>query len=234
MDMEASPKASSSLRDIGPITRLDFSDLREIVAAVRLPLVGDELRQKALYRSLKTIADWMAHHAEESPRIPQEDVRAMAAAFRKLRKVYRYDPYAPNCPPGLPAGWIALMERWISAEAGKRLPGAPSSWFDQWSYPRLLGFYQVAFGKKPTVTIDGPAHRFLAAFLLRLAKDLAENHPGPPPAKARAITATAAPTQEVLHRRLRSFAPQADIVWAAALLEEHEQALREYNPPNHW
>jgi hypothetical protein len=220
------------LLQVSPATRLGRPELTDVIGAARYPLVGSAVRKKALHRTLKTLADWMVVQAAEAPRLPQEDVRAIAAAFQKLRKVFRHDPYAPNSPPQMPEGWGSLMEQWIAEETTPKTAGAPIAWFDQFSYPKLLGFFEVAYGRKHGVTLNGPAHRFLISFFEHLQADVHAHYTDRPDVKARVHRLCTSPSSEVLRHRLRTMQP--DTEWIGQVVTEHEAALAEYDPPNHW
>jgi hypothetical protein len=208
------------LIQVSPSTRWGQEELDAILEKVRLPLMGGGALRGPLRRTLKTLADWMVIHAAEAPPLSQEDVRRIATSFQKLRKAFRHDAHVPNTPPQMPASWVAAMEQWIARETTPGRPGNPADWFDQFSYPKLLGFFQVAYGMKPSKTANGPAHRFLMEFFARLKSDVERNYShDDPEVKARILRHCAPPTAEALRHRLREV--EADPSWVIQVMLQH-------------
>jgi len=108
------------------------------------------------------------------PVMPIEVKLRIAKAFKELVQSMMKAEYYSDTPPATPPDWIGEMFEWDNNGISRtRKVGAKPRELDELLYPRLLGFYELAYGVSPAHTLGGPTERFLMSFtsaMFELAK----------------------------------------------------------------
>jgi hypothetical protein len=103
------------------------------------------------------------------PIMPREVKLQVAKAFKELVQAMVLARSYDDVPPSIPQDWIADMLEWDKNSLTRRKArGGQQREIDKVLYPRLLGFYELAFGSSPAHTAGGPTERFLNAFILAM------------------------------------------------------------------
>jgi hypothetical protein len=103
------------------------------------------------------------------PTMPRAVKLQVAQAFLELVRAMMMASSYYDVPPSIPQNWAAEMFEWDkNSLTGLKSKGAQPREIDKVLYPRLLGFYELAFGLPPSHTAGGPTERFLNAFILAM------------------------------------------------------------------
>jgi hypothetical protein len=213
--VEESPFVSSEPAAIWYASPLKADAIDRVMSAPRLPIEGTPLELQALRLTLARLSIWIINQAMHPRPLSASDLRQVSDTYYAFMSAYVSSVGAPNAPPRLPSEWVESMHDWLSKTRQTPAPkGAPVKEFDRFTYPKLLAFYSLAFGRAPGATAEGPAHRFLSAYIGELYSTLRASTFEPPDLRERVLSRTTPPSAEAMRLRIRSFSePSEEDQW---------------------